>query len=92
MEAKGFEDIGIAPLAEIAEFAWLERIGTAPFDLGVDMTALDVNDGSFESIAGLPDVLGANTELQFLLDNGDSIWYADGIAAKDLPDPRLKKA
>ncbi len=56
------------------------------------MTALDINGGSFESIAGLPDVLGLATPLQFLFDNGDSIWYADGIAAKDLPSPNLKKA
>ena len=82
---------GTAP-ADFRLFAWTGNPADAPFDLGLDMTALDVADGSFESIASLPDDLGAATPLQFLFDNGDSIWYDDGIAAKDLPDPRLKKA
>jgi 5-hydroxyisourate hydrolase-like protein (transthyretin family) len=82
---------GIAP-DDFRLYAWTGNPLDAPFDLGLDMTSLDVADGSFESIAGLPDDLGAGTELQFLLDNGDTTWYGDGIAAKDLPDPRLKKA
>jgi hypothetical protein len=40
----------------------------------------------------VPAELGPGTRLQFLFDNGDSPWYDDGIAAKDLPDGRLKKA
>ena len=80
------------PPSDFRLYAWTGNPADVPFDLGLDMTALDVNAGSFESIAGLPDDLGPGTELQFLFDNGDSIWYGDGIAAKDLPDPRLKKA
>jgi len=82
---------GIAP-SDFRLYAWTGNPLDAPFDLGLDMTSLDINAGSFESIAGLPESLGAGTELQFLFDNGDSIWYADGVAAKDLPNPRLKKA
>ena len=73
-------------------YAWTGNPLDAPFDIALDMSALDIAGGSFESIAGMPDDLGAGSELQFLLDNGDSIWYDDGVAAKDLPDPRLKKA
>src|SRR6185312_12797296 len=80
-----------APL-DFRLFAWTGNPLDAPFDLGLDMTALDVEGGSFESIAGLPDVLGPGTALQFLFDNGDTAWYDDGIAAKDLPSPLLKKA
>jgi predicted extracellular nuclease len=82
---------GIAP-SDFRLFAWTGNPADAPFDLGLDMTAIDIDGGSFESIAGLPDVLGPGAELQFLFDNGDSVWYGDGVAAKDLPDPRLQKA
>jgi hypothetical protein len=82
---------GIPP-SDFRLYAWTGHPADPPFDLGLDMNALDVNDGSFESIAGLPDVLGPATSLQFLFDNGDSIWYQDGIAAKDLPSPNFRKA
>jgi len=82
---------GVAP-SDFRLYAWTGQPGDAPFDLGLDMTALDVNGGSFESIAEVPDLLGVGTSLQFLFDNGDSPWYGDGIAAKDLADGRLKKA
>lgn len=82
---------GIAP-SDFRLYAWTGNPLDAPFDLGLDMTALDIEGGSFESIAGLPDVLGPGTALQFLFDNGDTTWYDDGIAAKDLPSPLLKKA
>lgn len=80
------------PPEDFRLYAWTGNPLDAPFDLGLDMTALDIAGGSFESIADVPADLGAGSELQFLLDNGDSIWYGDGIAAKDLPDARLKKA
>ncbi|MEP7043099.1 MAG: DUF3616 domain-containing protein [Dokdonella sp.] len=82
---------GIAP-SDFRLYAWTGNPADAPLELGVDLTALDVNGGSFESIAELPDPLGVGTVLQFLLDNGDSAWYGDGIAAKDLTESRFKKA
>lgn len=39
----------------------------------------------------MPAVLGAGTALQLLTDNGDTVWYADGVAAKDIADKRLTK-
>ena len=82
---------GIAP-SDFRLFAWTGQPGDTPFDLGVNMTALDVNGGSFESIAEIPANLGAGSIVQFLFDNGDSVWYADGIAAKDLAESRFRKA
>jgi hypothetical protein len=82
---------GIAP-ADFRLYAWTGNPADAPFDLGVDMTSLDINGGSFESIAELPAQLGPGSELQFLFDNGDSVWYADGIVAKDLAESRFKKS
>jgi len=80
------------PPSDFRLYAWTGNPADAPLELGVDLTALDVNGGSFESIAELPDQLGVGTVLQFLLDNGDSAWYGDGIAAKDLAESRFKKA
>ena len=82
---------GIAP-ADFRLYAWTGQPQDAPFDLGLDMTALDIAGGSFESIAGVPEQLGAGSVLQFLFDNGDSVFYADGVLAKDLAEPRWKKA
>jgi hypothetical protein len=82
---------GIAP-ADFRLYAWTGQPADAPFDLGVDLTALDIAGGSFESIVELPDDLGAGSLIEFLFDNGDSVFYADGVAAKDLAEPRFKKA
>jgi hypothetical protein len=82
---------GVAP-ADFALYGWTGNPADAPFPIDVDLTALDVAGGSFESIAQVPDELGAGSVLQFLLDNGDSVWYDDGIVAKDLAESRFKKA
>lgn len=82
---------GVAP-ADFRLYAWTGQPQDAPFDLGVDMTALGIAGGSFESIAGMPEQLGAGSVLQLLFDNGDSVFYGDGVLAKDLADARWKKA
>lgn len=84
-------DTGPAP-DDFRLFAWTGRAGDAPIELATDLTAQGIAGGSFESLVELPSVLGPGTILQALLDNGDSVWYGDGIAAKDLGEPRFKKA
>ncbi|HEU4663859.1 MAG TPA: lamin tail domain-containing protein [Dokdonella sp.] len=82
---------GVAP-ADFRLYAWTGQPQDAPFDLGVDLTALDVAGGSFESVAEVPDPLGLGSVLQLLFDDGDSVFYGDGVLAKDLAEPRWKKA
>ncbi|AUI70075.1 ExeM/NucH family extracellular endonuclease [Beggiatoa leptomitoformis] len=54
-----------------------------------------ITDGSYETIVALP--TGAtltawdNQDVQFLIDTGDMIYYADGTIAKDLPNSNHKK-
>jgi predicted extracellular nuclease len=84
-------DTGPAP-DDFRLYAWTGLPADAPVELATDLTAQDIAGGSFESLAELPSVLGTGTILQALLDNGDSVWYGDGIAAKDLAEPRFKKA
>lgn len=84
-------DTGPAP-NDFRLYRWTGNALDAPVDLGADLAAQDIGGGSFESLAEVPATLGAGTILQALLDNGDSTFYGDGIAAKDLAEPRFKKA
>jgi|GEM_PF-516360 len=84
-------DTGPAP-DDFRLYAWTGRPLDAPVELGADLSAQDIAGGSFEALAEVPETLGADTILQALLDTGDSVWYGDGIVAKDLAEPRFKKA
>ena len=73
---------GSAP-ADFRLYSWTGYASDAPLLRQADLTALQ-NSGSFEAIVAVPDALSANTRLQVLSDNGDSIWYANGVISKDL--------
>lgn len=68
-----------------ALFAWNGNANTAPVELSNDLDALrKETGGSFESTVVVPGPVKAGTEVQLLLDNGDTKW--DGAtASKDLP-------
>ena len=48
-----------------------------------DLTSLTVG-GSFESIVELPSSLTSTSQIQLLVDNGDTVYYNDGTIAKDV--------
>lgn len=48
-------------------------------------------DGSFEGIVALPASLDAGASLTLLVDNGDAVYYDNGVAAKDLAERRHAK-
>ncbi|MCR6702476.1 MAG: lamin tail domain-containing protein [Dokdonella sp.] len=81
---------GVPSASRFALFGWNGHADGVPFPLGYPLADL-ANDGSVESFAEVPAVLGAGTALQLLTDNGDTVWYADGVAAKDIADKRLTK-
>ncbi|MDH6594179.1 hypothetical protein M2165_004068 [Variovorax sp. TBS-050B] len=68
-----------------ALFAWSGRAGEAPVELSNDLDSLrKATGGSFESAVEVPGPVAAGTEVQLLLDNGDTKW--DGATvSKDLP-------
>jgi methionine-rich copper-binding protein CopC len=68
-----------------ALFAWNGNPNSAPVELSNDLDALrKETGGSFESTVEVPDPVTAGTQVQLLLDNGDTKW--DGkTASKDLP-------
>jgi hypothetical protein len=68
-----------------ALFAWSGRAGEAPVELSNDLDALrKATGGSFESIVEVPGPVAAGTEVQLLLDNGDTVWPGQTEPSKDL--------
>jgi hypothetical protein len=68
-----------------ALFAWDGNANSAPVELSNDLDLLrKASGGSFESTVEVPGPVKAGTQVQLLLDNGDTKW--DGAtASKDLP-------
>lgn len=75
-------------------FTWSGNPANAPVLRDADLTALN-SDGSFEGIVELPTgAIGtwAAQQVQLAVDNGDTVYYNDAVAAKDLPQANFKKA
>ncbi len=78
-----------------ALYTWSGNAGDAPELRAADSTALSTG-GSFESFAELPagNFMGANGDtltLQLVTDNGDTVWYGNGTASKDLAETNQQK-
>jgi hypothetical protein len=41
-----------------------------------------VNEGAWEDIVSVPDPIADGSTVELLEDNGDSVWYADGLTSK----------
>lgn len=80
---------GVAP-KDFRLYTWSGNPAEAPVLRTADLTALNTG-GSFEAIVEVPITLNGSSQIQLLSDNGDTIFYNDGIIAKDLAEPRFKK-
>lgn len=80
---------GTAP-ADFRLYTWTGNASDAPLLRTADLTALNA-DGSFESIVALPNSLTTSSQIQLLVDNGDSVWYNDGTISKDLSEENFQK-
>ncbi|NJN88777.1 MAG: DUF3616 domain-containing protein, partial [Leptolyngbyaceae cyanobacterium SL_7_1] len=80
---------GTAP-ADFRLYTWTGNASDAPVLRTADLTALNA-DGSFESIVALPSSLSASSQIQLLVDNGDSVWYNNGTISKDLEQDNFQK-
>ncbi|MGJ7603671.1 Ig-like domain-containing protein [Variovorax sp. LT1R20] len=68
-----------------ALFSWNGNPGTAPVELSNDLDKLrKETGGSFESTVEVPGPVKAGTQVQLLLDNGDTVWPGQTEASKDL--------
>ena len=80
---------GIAP-KDFRFYTWTGNPNEAPILRSANLIALN-SGGSFESIVDLPSPLLDNSNLQVSVDNGDAIFYGNGVIAKDLPQKNHKK-
>ena len=80
---------GIAP-KDFRFYTWTGNPNDAPILRSANLTALN-SGGSFESIVDLPSPLLATSNIQVLVDNGDAVFYGNGVIAKDLPQNNHKK-
>jgi hypothetical protein len=78
------------PAADFRLFRWSGLAADVPLMLSTDLAALD-SAGAFEGIVEVPAGAGAATSVQLVVDNGDAVFYGDGIAAKDLAERRQAK-
>lgn len=80
---------GTAP-ADFRLYTWDGNPASAPVLRNADLTALN-SGGSFEGIVEVPDNLTSTSQIQLLVDNGDTIWYNNGVISKDLEAPTFNK-
>ena len=80
----------IAP-SNFVLYSWTGNPADAPYPLTTTLSSLNIN-GSFECIVDVPNPLTNGSQIQLIADNGDNIFYNDGIIAKDLTRNNFKKA
>ena len=78
----GGDATGVAP-NDFRLYTWTGNASDAPVLRTADLTSLNVG-GSFESIVELPSSLTSTSQIQLLVDNGDTVYYNDGTIAKDV--------
>ncbi len=81
---------GVPPL-DFRLYYWTGNPADAPILFSNNLTALDTQGGSPEGIVAVPNHLRAGETIQLAIDNGDTLWYNDGVVAKDLPTAEFKK-
>ncbi|MFN4865996.1 MAG: Calx-beta domain-containing protein [Cyanobium sp.] len=80
---------GTAP-KDFRFYTWTGNAADAPVLRSADLTSL-LAGGSFESIVELPASLSSSSQIQVLVDNGDTDFYNNGTAAKELNQNNFKK-
>jgi hypothetical protein len=72
--------------SNFALYSWTGNPASVPILRTTILTGLNP-----ESIVGVPDNLNDAATLQLLSDNGDDVYYNDGVIAKELPNEQFKK-
>jgi predicted extracellular nuclease len=71
-------------------YTWTGNPTDAPVLRAADLTALS-SGGSFETIVEVPTALTSTSQMQFLVDNGDTVWYNNSTISKDLAQDNFQK-
>ena len=80
---------GTAP-ADFRLYAWSGNAADAPQLLQADLAAITAA-GSLETLVNAGSLSSGEGVLELVSDSGDSVWYNDGVIAKDLPEVRQRK-
>ena len=78
------------PPSDFRLYIWSGVPSDAPILLNADLSQVAAA-GSVESVVNFDEATSGPNVLEFLADSGDTVWYNDGIAAKDLSEPRIRK-
>ncbi|SFD83085.1 lamin tail domain-containing protein [Spirosoma endophyticum] len=75
-------------------YTWTGNAADAPVLRAADLSGLSGTSGSssIESIVEVPASLDETSSIQFVLDNGDQVFYNDGTIAKELSQNTFKKS
>ncbi len=75
-------------------YTWTGNPTDRPVLRATDLSGLSGTSGasSIESIVDLPASLNATSSIQFVMDNGDQVYYNDGTIAKELSQNNFKKS
>ncbi|MBF2058164.1 MAG: ExeM/NucH family extracellular endonuclease [Cyanobacterium sp. T60_A2020_053] len=80
---------GTAP-KDFRLYTWDGDAQNAPILKDADLTGLN-SGGSFESIVEVPDNLDDADIIPLLVDNGDTVWYDNGVNSKNLSEANQQK-
>lgn len=80
---------GVAP-SNFRLYTWSGDRADAPLPLDADLSGM-ASSGSIETLVNADSAVPGPLTLELLADSGDTVWYADGIIAKDLAEPRHRK-
>ena len=75
---------------QFALYSWDGQPADAPVATHTTLPAGAV-DGSWESLGAIPNPLVAGSTVSIMQDNGDTVWYNDGLDSKDGIIPDLQK-
>ena len=77
--------------ADFRLYSWTGNPTDAPLARIADLSGI-ASSGSIESIVEVPSPLDDHSVVQLVSDNGDTVFYGDGVIAKDLGQPNFKKS
>jgi len=77
-------------LVDFRMYRWSGVAEDPPVPMPTTLTVSGLG-GSPEGLVEVPDPLQSDVEVQIIVDNGDTVFYGDGVAAKDLAERRHAK-
>jgi len=80
---------GVAP-KDFRLYTWTGNAVDIPVLRAANLTSLNTG-GSFESLILPSGALTDSSQIQVISDNGDTVWYANGVASKNLSPDNFQK-